>query len=103
MKTANSKKPNDIRSKAADLVYKAHWPSRITPEGAIIELTKQAEQDVLWAFEQFEKELFGNRIAKMDPEKEEPIKRSVVLDAVLFSLRYIKEKVKHKYYIEGNR
>ncbi len=63
----------------------------------------KTEQDILWAFEQFEKELFSNRIAKMDPEKEETLKRSVVLDAVLFSLRHVKKLVKDKYHIQGSK
>jgi len=98
----NPKKPKDIRSKAADLIYKASWPHSITPESVIVELTQQTEQDILWAIEEFEKELFSNRIAKMNPQKEESIKRSVVLDAVLFSLRYVKEKVAEKYKIQDN-
>lgn len=102
MKTVNSKKPKDIRSKAADLVYKASWPHNFPPERAIVELTQQVEQDILWAIGEFEKELFSNRIAKMNPEKGESIKRSVVLDAVLFSLRYVKEKVAEKYKIRKN-
>jgi len=99
VKTENSNKPEDIRSLAADLIYGRNIK---TPEGAIVALTKQAEKDVLWAIKQFEDELFVNRISKMDPEKEESIKRSVILDAVLFSLRHVKEKVKEKYKIEIN-
>lgn len=99
----NMKKKKDIRDLAAELVYQADWHGNKTPEGVIVDLTQQTEKDILWAFEQFEKELFGNRIAKMDPEKEEVVKRSVILDAVLFSLRDVKEKIKNKYHIEGNR
>ena len=92
----------DIRSLTADIVYSANWRGT-SPEEVLVKLTKQTEKDILWSFKQFEKELFGNRISKMDPQNEEPIKRSVILDAVLFSLRYVKEIIRKKYHIEGSK
>ena len=92
-------KNKDIRSLAADLVYKASWPGTISPEEAIIKIIKIAEQAALKALADLDKDFVQRLPFPCNKRLANALKRNLILDMYAWAHRTTKAKIKEEYHI----